>query len=557
MENPGTLKQSLPYVGILFASAALLFLPFLGATHLFDWDEINFAESAREMIVTGNYSRVMIDYQPFWEKPPLFFWIETVSMHLFGVNEFAARFPNAMMGIVTAVTLFFLGRSMKGPRFGFIWGLIYISTVIPHVYFKSGVIDPTFNYFIFLSVYFWYKSHEGTLFNRSKEENTTSRNTFVPSMLAGILAGLATLAKGPVSLLLIGAATLFFWIFSRTTKVISVRNIFVFGFFYVIIASLWFGVEVINNGPSFLTEFITYQIELFSQPVAGHGQPFYYHFVVVFIGCFPISVLALPVMFRRGEGTDRFLLWMKILFWVVMILFSIVTTKIVHYSSQSYFPLSFMAASYVYELLSGVAIRKGILRTLMVLGILLSSLLMVAPILILMKDKFIPLIRDPFAVGNLSVDVPWTGLEGFLGLIWLVAIILACRDLKNQNVWRGFLTLCYGTCVCLFLYIALVVPKVERYSQGTAIQFYEDLAGKDVYIKTLGFKSYGPFFYARKMPGERPEARNEDWLISGPIDKPAYFVTKVTTRDYLKDHPEIRLIKEEGGFLFYERLPEQ
>ena len=71
--------QSVPYplsflrtFGIIISVGVLLFVPFLGKVHLFDWDEINFAESAREMIVTGNYSRVMIDYQPFWEKPPLF-----------------------------------------------------------------------------------------------------------------------------------------------------------------------------------------------------------------------------------------------------------------------------------------------------------------------------------------------------------------------------------------------------------------------------------------------------------------------------------------------------
>ena len=39
----------------------LLFLPFNGLVHLFDWDEINFAESAREMIVTRNYSTVSIN----------------------------------------------------------------------------------------------------------------------------------------------------------------------------------------------------------------------------------------------------------------------------------------------------------------------------------------------------------------------------------------------------------------------------------------------------------------------------------------------------------------
>ena len=59
--------------GILIAAiAALLFVPFLGGVHLFDWDEINFAEISREMIVSGDYLRPQIGFQPFYEKPPLF-----------------------------------------------------------------------------------------------------------------------------------------------------------------------------------------------------------------------------------------------------------------------------------------------------------------------------------------------------------------------------------------------------------------------------------------------------------------------------------------------------
>ena len=59
-------------LGIIVISL-LLFIPFLGDVHLFDWDEINFAEAAREMVITGNYSVVQINYQTFFEKPPLFF----------------------------------------------------------------------------------------------------------------------------------------------------------------------------------------------------------------------------------------------------------------------------------------------------------------------------------------------------------------------------------------------------------------------------------------------------------------------------------------------------
>ncbi len=61
-------------------------MPFLGGVHLFDWDEINFAEGAREMIVLKNYLRVHINYEPFWEKPPFFFWLQAASMNLLGIG---------------------------------------------------------------------------------------------------------------------------------------------------------------------------------------------------------------------------------------------------------------------------------------------------------------------------------------------------------------------------------------------------------------------------------------------------------------------------------------
>src|SRR6186997_825968 len=116
--NPVTYKkQSNLYLAIIILSGIFFFIPFLGKVHLFDWDEINFAESAREMIVTGNYSRVMINFQPFWEKPPLFFWLQAASMHVFGITEFAARFPNAVFGIISLLTFYIIGKKLIDERF--------------------------------------------------------------------------------------------------------------------------------------------------------------------------------------------------------------------------------------------------------------------------------------------------------------------------------------------------------------------------------------------------------------------------------------------------------
>ena len=86
---------------LILIGSLLLFVPFLGTAHLFDWDEINFAEAAREMVVTGNYQLVQVDFQPFWEKPPLFIWLQAFSMKVFGINEWAARFPNVIAAIAT------------------------------------------------------------------------------------------------------------------------------------------------------------------------------------------------------------------------------------------------------------------------------------------------------------------------------------------------------------------------------------------------------------------------------------------------------------------------
>jgi len=140
---------------LIALGAMLLFVPFLGAVHLFDWDEINFAECAREMLVTGDYLSVQINYQPFWEKPPLFIWMQAASMKIFGINEFAARLPNAICGIITLLFFLNMGRKLVDDNFGWIWLLVYAGSFLPHFYFKSGIIDPWFNLFIFSGIYYF------------------------------------------------------------------------------------------------------------------------------------------------------------------------------------------------------------------------------------------------------------------------------------------------------------------------------------------------------------------------------------------------------------------
>jgi hypothetical protein len=536
---------------IIVASAILFFIPFLGSVHLFDWDEINFAESAREMLVTGNFSRVQIDFHPFWEKPPLFFWMQALSMKLFGINEFAARFPNALIGILTLLTLYLVGKRLYDEKFGLIWALAYLGSFLPHLYFKSGIIDPFFNFFIFLSVIFLAKSIN----------ETGGKKGFKYALLAGISIGLATLTKGPVGLLVAGLSVTVYWITMKFKRISDWKNILIFSVSCFIIASLWFLPEMINNGFWFLREFLKYQADLFLKPVAGHSGPIYYHFLIVFLGCFPISVLALPVLFRKKENRPDdegkyFLKWMIILFWVVMILFSIVKTKIVHYSSLAYLPLSYFAAYYVYELVNDVkTIKKYIVWLILITGAIFSIILIGIPLIVKYKDLIIPYIKDDFAIACLNTPVKWSGYEFFIGVVYLIFIIISIVAVKKKKTFIGIITLFYATAFCIFFYLKAVVPKIEGFSQAPAINFYESISGQDAYVTTVGFYSYAPFFYFRKMPGGNPESNNKDWLLDGEIDKPVYIVAKSTAKKDMDKHPDCRFIKQEGGFMFYSRQP--
>ena len=538
------------YPWLILISAIFFFIPFLGSVHLFDWDEINFAESAREMLVTGNFSRVQIDFHPFWEKPPLFFWMQALSMKLFGINEFAARFPNAVIGIFTLLIFYFLGKKLYDEKFGLIWAVAYLGSFLPHIYFKSGIIDPFFNFFIFIGMVFLAKSIS----------KTGEKEGFIYALFAGISLGLATLTKGPVGLLIAGISVLVYWITLKFKKISNWKNILIFAVSCLIITSLWFGLEMIHNGFWFIKEFIKYQADLFLKPGAGHSEPIYYHFLVVFLGCFPISVLALPMIFRKRSDLQdertHFHKWMLILFWVVMILFTIVKTKIVHYSSLAYFPLSFLAASYIYEVVNNrEEFRKYMFWILSITGTIFSLILIGLPLVVKFKNLIIPYIKDNFAVACLNTPVKWNGYEFLIGAVYLLVLFAALIMMRRKLFFKGILTLFYATAFCIFFYLKAVVPKIERYSQGPAINFFQSISGQDVYATTIGYWSYANYFYFQKMPGGNAESSDKDWLLNGKIDKPVYMVAKSTSKDFFDKHPDCKFIGQEGGFLFYFRLP--
>ncbi len=460
VKNPAA--QHLLLQLLIALCAALLFIPFAGGVHLFDWDEINFAECAREMIVSGNCLNVQIDFKPFWEKPPLFIWMQVLSMKAFGINEFAARFPNAVSGIVSLLVIFNIGKKLYNTRFGLWWVVVYAGSILPHFYFRSGIIDPWFNLLIFIAVWYFVR------LNAIDSLLSVKRRIFYAAMW-GSFTGLAILTKGPTALLIIGLVAGIAYL-PHLLQLINIRSRFlpttpsfklkfadisVFLLFTLLVGGSWFLVQIMSGHSDMVWKFILYQVRLFTIPDAGHGGHWSYHFVVLLVGVFPASLFAL-MRFKRSKdqpaSQHQFHGLMLILFWVVLILFTIVKTKIVHYSSLCYFPLTFMAALAIHDMLNGTLPWRRWLSALLIAFASLFAILVTAlPLVDKYKDRIVSsgLIKDDFALANLQAEVNWTGYEWLLGLLLISAVVLSVV-LAHRKLVSKALKVLFGANNCIY-----------------------------------------------------------------------------------------------------------
>jgi len=534
---------------------ACLFIPFLGGVRLFDWDEINFAEISREMLELGDYLRVHVNFKPFWEKPPFYFWLQASAMKVFGVGAFAARLPNAICGLVTLFLLFKMGERLYDRRFGFLWGTVYLGTTLPHLYFRSGIIDPFLNLFIFLGLYLF------ILFHWKKdgvEHITLSRKKWVYLFWAGFFIGMGILTKGQVAYMIVCLCFFVYWIYQRFRMYVTIPEFIFFSVAASLVTLSWYGLETLQNGPWFIVEFNKYQFRLFSTHDAGHKGFFGYHFVVLLVGCFPASVFALRSFFKMPKADysyqDNFSLWMKILFWVVLILFSIVQSKIVHYSSMCYFPLSFLATKVISDILSErISLATWMKVALLLLGGLFILAVFAAPSIGQNPALLYSILKKPFARGNLEAEVTWSAFSFLPGILLLMSLALFFYYQKKKQREKSMYFLFYGNALFIFLTLIFFVKNIEQYSQAAAMDFYISKSDQDVYVEPLFYKSYGQLFYGKRKDLSHLPQYGKEWLLTGPIDKDAFFIIKIHRVPQMAPYPEVKEIGRKNGFVFYKR----
>lgn len=434
------------YILILLAFSTFIFAFGLGNMALTDPDESFYAETAREMLQENEWVTPMIFGKPQFEKPILYYWLIAISYKLFGINEFAARFPSAVFAVLGIVGIFYLGRLLFSSLCGFLSALITATNVQYIVFGRACVTDVVLSVFLLYAFLFalmgWADKTKGYFF------------------LSAIMVGLGVLTKGPIALFIFAAVIFLYLIFGKQFGKLKEVPITLSILAMLAVVLPWYIMVYKANGSVFINEFFGFQnLTRFTHPEHRIGDtPFFY--IPVILGGFAPWSIFLPFaawrFFKKDKKESKveaYKVFFAAWFLVVFLFFSISRTKLVTYIFPLFPVLSIMVGRFWEVFLINGEERAKLLKPMNVMYSILFLITLVG-----MAAAFMVIAYK----GYTQAIVPALVSEG----VFLIGIVIATVLHFNKKYFPSFIAI-NATLFCLTIPIVLLVlPVVGRHESS-------------------------------------------------------------------------------------------
>ena len=306
-------------IAALLIAAAVLFLAGLGGSTLWDQDEAKYTQVAREILHTGDPITLHVNRTPWFVHPPLYMWLQAATGWAFGFSEFTARVWSAVFGVIGILVTYLLGRMLFNRRTALLGAIVLMTMFQYFAQSRLAIFDVVLVAFMLLAFY---------AFVRSIRESAPRLRVW-----AFVWAGLGTLTKGPIALLLPAmAAAAFLWSrqdLHRWREIPWRTGLLV----YALIALPWYVAEFIRHGWPFVRTVIGYYtLTRFLGVVEGQAGPWWYYGPVFGLGAFPWTTFFLAMIPYHAtrwkhEGSRVVLLWCGI----TVAFYSLAGTKLPNY----------------------------------------------------------------------------------------------------------------------------------------------------------------------------------------------------------------------------------
>jgi len=340
MANQGRWGQDLLILTLLLGA---LFGYGLGERALWSPDEGRYAEIPREMVVSGDYITPRLNGVKYFEKPPLFYWLQSISIKLFGVNEWSLRLWTAVLAWLGCLAVYVSARRLFGRRAGLVAAVVLATSLLYYSMGRIITLDMAVSVLLSCSLlaFLW-----GTLEPVGPQRRVAMWAFF-------IFAALATLTKGLIGIV-IPAMVIGSWMaLVNEWRIMKSMYLFSGVALFLLIAVPWH-ILVSQVNPEFFNFYFINQH--FQRYLFKHHSPFYrpwYFIPVLLIGLFPWTVfsvqaikhnLAFSWRQRHQHKEAMFLMLWAVL---VFLFFSGSSSKLIPYILPMFPPLAILVGRYL------------------------------------------------------------------------------------------------------------------------------------------------------------------------------------------------------------------
>ncbi len=514
------------YLAIVLVLSLLLFVFDTGSFPLISPDEPRYAETAREMIESGDFLSPICNYLPRFDKPILFYWLEVLSFKVFGINEFAARFPSVLAGS-GMVWLSYILASRHG--FPLLSASITSSTLVFFLCSKLSITDMVLCFFISAALVFFYLGYSNRLERKQKFAlgGSISSKWFISTW---IMMGLGFLTKGPIAVFIPILVIFLFLFFVKDLRSFfnHTKTELWLGFLGFLLISLpWYVYIHFKTNAAFTREFFfNHNIERYLQEHSGHGEPFWFFLPVLLVSLLPWTVFLPQSLFSFDYSqkynlqssksvTQRLIGFSIIWFLVVFLFFSLSQTKLVTYILPGILPLNFLVARWWHEKFKSSK-SSGYENMDLIFGLVFFAVLMLGA-LVLSLTVFKPALLKLDAHAFILPII-------IIASVCCAASIIAMTAALHQAV-VSFNFLLFAS---IFSYLVLnhfIFKPYALYRDSGSKYFMQNLKASEK-LTTLKIHQTRFCFYGKRKVEKLGKKQLYSYLTENTDDEVRYFVSK-------------------------------
>jgi 4-amino-4-deoxy-L-arabinose transferase-like glycosyltransferase len=307
-------------ITVLMIVFGLFFMIFLGQLPLLEPDEGRYAEIPREMLERGDFITPHLNHVKYFEKPPLHYWVNAASFAAFGRNEFAARFPSALLGLGGLLLIYGVGRRIFGRREGLHGALILGSSLGYLVLGRTNSIDMTLTFCMTATLGF---------FLMAARDGERRKRLFYH--LFYVFAALTVLAKGLIGIVLPGGIIFSYLLLTRRWRLLREMRLATGTLLFLAVCAPWFILVSLKN-PEFPQFFFIHEhFQRFLTKVHKRYEPPWFFIPIILLGMIPWTFFLPEAVRNLWKTRDHRKIFLALWAGVIFAFFSASSSKLIPY----------------------------------------------------------------------------------------------------------------------------------------------------------------------------------------------------------------------------------